>query len=218
MFWLFKALISNAVFNKCERSSKVKHNYGLSVPLHSVLALTCLLSLQTKGLKAEALLAFHKVKCDREVQCFNPAPVSTFCKEWNRTFESCQPWSTSLNMSSVAQEWQRWVSLEEEWLFCADVSVRFHSWLAGDVYEVWSCCFPAVEEDGSCEHKVEIGKWINAYDHEKQQLNAVVSRGGYEEYRSMFWKDVAIWSNVIDSEGKTALHFGIDVKNQLRQQ
>lgn len=74
-----------------------------------------------------------------------------------------------------------------------------------------------MEEDSSCEQEVEIGKWINAYEHEKQHLNAVVSRGGHEQYRSMFWKDVAILSNVIDSEGKPALHFGIDVKNQLRQ-
>lgn len=77
--------------------------------------------------------------------------------------------------------------------------------------------FSAVEEDSSCEQEVEIGKWIIAYDHEKQQLNTVVSRGGYEQHRSMFWKDVAICSNVIDSEGKTALLFGIDIKNQLRQ-
>lgn len=46
--------------------------------------------------------------------------------------------------------------------------------------------FPAVEEDSSCEQEVEIGKWIIAYDHEKQQLNTVVSRGGYEQHRSMF--------------------------------
>lgn len=124
MFWLFKTLISNDVFNKCEHNSKLKHNYGLSVPLHRVLALMCLLSLQTKGLKAEALLAFHTVKCDREIQCFNPDPMGTFCKEWKIILESRQPWSTSLNMSSVAQEWQRWVSLEEEWLFSAGVPDR----------------------------------------------------------------------------------------------
>lgn len=46
--------------------------------------------------------------------------------------------------------------------------------------------FPAVEEDGSCEQAVETGKWIIAYDHEKEQLNTVVSSGGYGQHRNMF--------------------------------
>lgn len=37
-----------------------KHNWCLSVPLQRVLALGCLLALQTKGLKAEALLHFTR--------------------------------------------------------------------------------------------------------------------------------------------------------------